>query len=74
MRADAPADAVPELEAAENKSCWSQAAQAQNVRTFFFHFYANVQCSVTYGIRYITTNSTTQKRDVSIWRCCITTV
>ena len=49
-----------------------QAAQAQNVRSFFFfHFDANAQCSVTYGIYYITTNSTTRKRDVSIWRCCL---
>ena len=47
----------------------TQAAQAQNVRSFFFffHFDANAQ----YGIYYITTNSTTRKRDVSIWRCCL---
>ena len=50
-----------------------------NVRSYlFFHFYAKVQRSVTYGIYcYITTNLTTRKRDsylqhveVLYWAAC----
>ena len=38
---------------------------------FFFHFYANVQRSVTYGIYcYITKNLTTRKRDSRLQHKC----
>jgi len=45
------------------KQLYSQATQAPNV-ILFFHFYANVQPNVTYGIHYyITTEFDYAKRD-----------